>query len=49
MYINGKLCNRQKNHEIFDFYEPCNVNGNAEIKISDKNEPSISQVVNVVI
>lgn len=49
MYINGRLCSRQKGSEVFDFYEPCSVCGNAEIRVVGTDRPDIVQNVNVVI
>lgn len=49
MYINGRLCSRQKGSKVFDFYEPCYAGGNAEIRIEGIDKPNIVQTVNVVI
>lgn len=49
MYINGRLCSRQKGKEIFDFYEKCPECQSAEIKIADTREPKLCEVVKVAI
>ena len=43
LYINDKLCCRQKNLEFFEFFEPIDFCGELKIRIESEDEPLISE------
>jgi hypothetical protein len=47
MYLNGKLCHRKKDDEIFDFYEPLSDGGSLEVRVCSVTDPNIAQTVTV--